>query len=90
MSFKVGQKVVCVKQGDWYGVDAPPNTFPQYDQIYTVDSTRQDSDNSWISIVGWPEEWFVTKNFRALDEAFAEEVLENIKEQIEEEELVRI
>ncbi len=84
--FKVGDKVVCVQNN---------NTIIEIDKIYTIIEIGGLSGTG-IRLVGVSEyceftksDWFYYPyRFRKLDDSFATEVLENIKEQIEEEELV--
>ena len=93
--FKVGQKVVCIQEFD--GKDANGNIpysvrigavkFPVKYEIYTIE---QPGDflilEELVSFnINGERHRFSSKKFRALDETFATEVLEQIKEQIEEE-----
>jgi hypothetical protein len=83
--FKVGDKVVCVDNN---------NTILELDKVYKVREVGGTSGTS-IRLFGVSEinintlnDWFYFQNrFRKVDESFATEVLENIKEQIETEEL---
>lgn len=83
--FKVGQKVVCVS-----------NNYPNKDvhklkigEIYTIQAMENDPDGALHLIFFEVEYWaYYVKHFRPLDETFAESVLENIKEQIKEGELI--
>lgn len=83
--FKVGQKVVCVE---------PIDTLVMY-EIYTVESINDFYGNIGVVLVEDKSIFSLTGGywayrFRPLDETFATEVLEQIKEQIEQEELVLI
>jgi len=95
--FKVGQKVVCVEGYESRGLQLKTG------QIYTIvslseccqlclnvglshpaNSTRCDKCNESHNVICHKSTRFIP-----LDESFAEEVLNNIKQQIEEEELVK-
>jgi len=97
--FKVGQKVVCVKDHSdklfikgqrfrVYGIKVEPCCG-----LKTIDVGIK-SNHTLIECVCGAEvkndNYFSLKLFRPLDETFAEEVLSNIKEQIKEDELVLI
>lgn len=98
--FKVGQKVVCVqefcgkdKNGNIpYSVRIGAVKFPIKNEIYTIEESGEFlilEELVSFNIYG-ERHRFSSKKFRALDETFATEVLEQIKEQIEQEELVLI
>ena len=83
--FKVGQKVVCVDDSgfEFY--------FPKLikGKIYTIREVLE----LHIRIMEFEDCYelrYYKRRFRPLDETFATEVLEQIKEQIEQEELVTI
>ena len=84
--FKAGDKVVCInttesktiKQGEILTITL---VFSHYMGLALLFKERQPSSD----YIG-----FNAKNFRKLDDSFATEVLENIKEQIEEQELINI
>lgn len=84
--FKVGQKVVCINN-NFTRKDMYPLTIGE---IYTISViTGFYQGFFYIKLEGIPPiENYATEHFRPLDETFAESVLENIKEQIKEEELV--
>lgn len=94
--FKVGQKVVCVqefcgkdKNGNIpYSVRIGAVKFPIKNEIYTIEESGEFlilEELVSFSICG-ERHRFYSKKFRPLDETFATEVLEQIKEQIEQEE----
>ena len=82
-------KVVCIKEQDFIHPEALSlGLVPIVGKIYTV----VDVNYGYYSIkeldpINWEHE---ADKFRPLDETFATEVLEQIKEQIEQEELVTI
>lgn len=88
--FKVGQKVVCIKTFHGHsGVSVILN------EIYIVDSFENSAWGLGMRVSdknGNKNGWWIKYNelFRHLDETFATEVLEQIKEQIEQEQLVLI
>lgn len=81
--FKVGQKVVCVKE--------PISGSVKKGKIYTVKDVGFNYEY-WVrleeAIPYGKYKNFSAWRFREIDEAFATEVLEQIKEQIEEEQLI--
>lgn len=94
--FKVGQKVVCVQEFDGtdkngnipYSVRIGAVKFPIKNEIYTIEESGEFlilEELVSFSICG-KRHRFYSKKFRPLDETFATEVLEQIKEQIEQEE----
>lgn len=97
--FKAGQKVVCVKVTKHRFSDGI--IYPVKDKIYTIRDTEyvhgiwgcwleeiRNKDTEHQLSAKRAEYGFLVSDFREVNESFAEEVLENIKEQIEEEQLV--
>lgn len=82
--FKVGQKVVCIDNSDMRS-GAIKNSDLILNEVYTITNIIYSGRGCNISEVFGQ---FLCSRFRPLDETFAEEVLENIKQQIEEEELI--
>lgn len=82
--FKVGQKVVCVNnKGTSQLIEK---------NKYTIKSFVCDCYGVLLEEVSPSEgfDGFLISRFRPLDETFAESVLENIKEQIKEEQLILV
>lgn len=84
--FKVGQKVVCIK--NVYGhtnilIEGNEYILTEYDSIWDAFFVSYNG----ISVGLWIK---YREYFRPLDETFAESVLENIKEQIKEEQLILV
>lgn len=75
-------------------IKKPWKTFsgPQPDKIYKVESTGiwTIKNEPVILLQEFPDNWYSASAFRKVDEAFAEAVLENVKEQIKEDQLVKI
>jgi len=88
--FKIGQKVVCLDSGE-PTEECLNSPKPIVGKIYTVNWIGIGDEAGFIGLEEMlQDDCFWYTNFRPLDESFAEEVLENIKQQIEEEELVLI
>jgi len=82
--FKVGQKVVCVDNSEMKS-GYIKNSDLELNEIYTIHEVTREGAGCYIREVGGE---FLCSRFRPIDESFAEETLEMIKEQIEEEYLV--
>jgi len=94
--FKQGDRVVCIEAflGKCMisGISAPTGTvFPIKGEIYICDGMP---NNRSVYLVGFNQTNIVgeryrfnSEKFRKLDDTFAADVLENIKEQIKEEQL---
>ena len=84
-SFKVGQKVVCVKRGDWIKNDAEINhTAPRYGEICTVSGVDTEYGETWLYLEGYGmNDVFLSTNFRHVDDLMAQ--LDAIEEQPQEE-----
>lgn len=92
--FKVGQKVICIKNsGDSMLGDF---NFPPKNEILTIANILNKFGGLRAVISGYEldlkgrNQYFSFTHLRPLDETFADEVLERIKEEINEEQLVRI
>lgn len=89
--FKVGQKVVCIAplaEGWWIGYNHSVIAGPHYKDI---DVIRGFDDDGHLLFDRFGYNCgFNPKHFVLQDESFATEVLEQIKEQIEQEQLVLI
>jgi hypothetical protein len=80
MAFKIGQKVICIKDVEWYSdFDGLNYDGPKKDEILTIDFFEDPFHlgfNKYSTTEGYYYE-----NFRPLDEDFVEEVLKMILEQ---------
>lgn len=79
--FKKGQRVVFVTDE---GCDNSRELTPIIGNIYTIEYVCHDG---WVAIHGFYME-YESLHFRPLNDDFAERILSEIKEQIENEELV--
>lgn len=89
--FKIGQKVVCVKEFEGFMLltNIPcAGPFPLIGEIYTVDGISYCGRGIYLKEI--KKSCFAAYKFRIIDETFAEETLKNIAEQIEQEQLVLI
>lgn len=96
--FKVGQRVVCIKKTPWISEYYPETAHlnsPKEDEIVTIRSfcpTHKDAVDIKeypVNGCGVPQS-FSVEHFRPIDESFAEEAIENIKEWVEETQTVKI
>ncbi len=99
--FDVGKKVICIKthsqgvvvEGKIYTINSiNPCSYCGAIQLDVGISSKRDY-GLCVCNLRQPTNgvhWLSSKIFRPLDESFAESVLENIMEQIEQEELVEI
>lgn len=88
--FKVGDKIVLIKDcSDLAGVWKIP--YPTKGEVYKVNGCRKHPIHDFylITIDGFWQE-LCYKIFRKVDENFADETLEMIKEQIKEEQLTEV
>lgn len=86
--FKVGQKVVCIAK-----FNNADGCEPHVGEVVTFVGLHYYYSNriiikEYLYAKNGERQCFDISKFRPLDETFAEEVLENIKQQIEEEELI--
>ncbi len=80
--FKIGQKVVCIEV-DRYGL-------LKNDEIYTVSDINSRGGVMVVEVDsrGYLSGYFVKEKFRPIDDDFAKEILERIKQEIEHEQLI--
>lgn len=71
MNFKIGQKVVCVYNGDW---DATPEQssrirFPKKDEQAVISELVKAYEGTYLKLVGFPQSIsYLSTYFRPLDE----------------------
>lgn len=55
MTFRVGQRVACVKVGAWETDDIGPvpAQMPVYGGVYTIDEIVPDDDGTWLRLDGF-------------------------------------
>lgn len=83
-------RVVCIID-DWYDdLGKPDWKCPQIDEICLVVGSEETYSSIYYILDGYGDKRFISDNFRPLDESFADEVLERVKEEINKEELVLI
>lgn len=94
MSFKIGQKVVCVKGFDQFKKHYPEVTMPKVDDILTIRDVIDDDDAlRFFEIVnpiqrytkGTMEAYYADNHFRLIDYQFGEMVAESITKECEKE-----
>jgi len=44
MKFRIGQKIVCIKE-PWTPIEAPWRSYPKYGEVYTMRGYRPDGDD---------------------------------------------
>ncbi len=84
---KVGQKVVCIADdsaASWKLVrGVKRRSCPVHNEIYTVQDMDLYNHKSFVSLKELhPDDFFDSKFFRPVDEAFGEEVVENLEKQL--------
>lgn len=77
MNFKVGQKVVCIKNSIWLSSKTlkplEGNHHPRYREIVTINSIEADG---YLELVGFPEYTYDPTRFRPLDAPQAPQEIE--------------
>lgn len=76
-NFKVGQEVVCIKEGKWNNknnINMPKH--PYYGCIYTIVLILE---NGYLTFNEFPKAAYNYEEFRPLDYAFVEEVIKQVQ-----------
>ena len=80
MAFKIGQKVVCIKQGSWE--PCYDQVDPKYNKVYTIFSISENLGVAYLQLLGIdPLRFYDSIQFRPLDYDFVNEVMEMIEEE---------
>ena len=80
--FKIGQKVVCIKDGQWKIViegTLPDFGDPKKHEIVTVSEQKTlPTGQHGLSFYEYPNNFYTSHHFRPLSETSIEEVIENM------------
>lgn len=81
-------KFICIKHDNIEENTGKVTPAPKLDEIVTLD---YETDDGYLNFIEYPMYEYQRKNFRPLDEDnFSENILENIKQQVKEENLCNI
>lgn len=50
MTFRIGQKVACIKRDGWVGKGRGGETFPEFGRIYTIRSIESVDGWAWVRL----------------------------------------
>lgn len=79
ISFKIGDKVVCIKNAIWHNASWQVATGPKYNEDLIIDGFLE-WNKSFLHFTTWHGiQYFHESNFRKLDFDFVEEVIRQVE-----------